>query len=211
MREHPPSALADGTADATVSAPELIAKGFRALERYAVTLRTDEGALSFMRDVLRAGRVVGVLPVDPPRREVILIRQFRLPAHLVYGKGELVEIVAGYVDPGETPEHAAARECVEEIGVAPAAIHELFSFMPAPGLSDEHATMYLAIVDAARVCARAGAAHETEDTRPMRVDFDTAIAALDRGEVRNGYLIQALQWLARNRQRLDQFIAERRA
>jgi ADP-ribose pyrophosphatase len=186
-----------------VSAPQVLARGFRPLERFAVTLKHDDGSAAHLtRDLLRVGHVVGVLPVDLARREVVLIRQFRLAAQLRLGKGDFVEIVAGYVDDGEAPEAAARRECLEEIGVRPTALRELFSFMPAPGQVDELATLFLAAVDAARVPARAGAAHETEQTRPLRVGIDTAIAALERGQVHNGYLVIALQWLALHRERL---------
>jgi ADP-ribose pyrophosphatase len=91
---------------------------------------------------------------------VVLIRQFRLAAHLAAGLGELIEIVAGHVERGEVPQQAAARECVEEIGVEPRSLHPLFSFLPAPGLNDEYATMFLAIVDSTKVPERAGAEHE---------------------------------------------------
>ncbi len=82
-------------------------------------------------------------------------------------------------------------------------LHRLFSFMPAPGINDEFATMFLAIVDSTTVPERAGAATETEDTRPLRVDIDAALAALTESKLHNGYLIIALQWLALNRHRIE--------
>ena len=201
-------ALADLPAEARVSAGKLLVRGFRPLEQFSVTLEQDGGEVRLSRDLLRVGRIVGVLPVDLARREIVLIRQFRLSAHLRLGKGDQVEIVAGYVDEGEAPEAAARRECLEEIGVGPAALRELFTLMPAPGLLDELATIFLASVDASQVPARAGAPHETEQTRPLRVDIDAAIAALAHGQVHNGYLIVALQWLALNRERLAALFQE---
>jgi len=203
----PAVVLADAAADVTVSAPELLSDSVRRYERYRVSLATAEGThLEQHRNVLRVGPVIGVLAVDPARGELVLIRQFRLAAHLRTGKGTLVEIVAGHVEPGERPAAAAKRECLEEIGVAPSALYEIFSFMPAPGMIDEFATMYLAIVDAAAVPERAGAAGEAEYTRPMRVGIATALAALDRNEMHNGFLILALQWLERRWPRLDEFL-----
>ncbi len=63
--------------------------------------------------------MAAVLPVDLARDEVVLLRQFRLAAHLANGDGSLVEIVAGHVEANEQPVATARRECVEEIGVAP--------------------------------------------------------------------------------------------
>ena len=202
------AALADGPADVTVSAPTALARGFHDLERFSVTLRSPgRDALASVRDVLRVGKVTAVLPLDLARREIVLLRQFRLPAHLATGLGELTEIVAGHVEDGETPAEAGMRECVEEIGVRPAALYELFQFIPVPGASDEHAFLYLGLVDASRIPERAGAADEKEATRPMRMSIDTALAALERHAMRNGFLLMALQWLALNRHRLDAIVA----
>ena len=201
-------ALADGPADVTVSAPTVLARGFHSLERFSMTLRSPgRDLLASVRDVLRVGKVTAVLPLDLARRELVLLRQFRLPAHLATGMGELTEIVAGHVEAGETPVEAGLRECVEEIGVRPSALYEVFQFIPVPGSSDEHAFLYLGLVDAARIPERAGAADEMEATRPVRVPIDTALAALERRIMRNGFLLMALQWLALNRHRLDAIVA----
>jgi len=202
--------LVDAQADAEASLPEVLVKSFRTFERYTVTVRHADGTTaSLNRDVLHVGKVVGVIALDPGRNELVLIRQFRLAAHLAIGLGELIEIVAGHVEQGETTEEAARRECIEEIGVAPRSLHPLFSFMPAPGINDEFATMFLAIVDASAVPERAGATTETEDTRPLRVDVGAALTALASGRLHNGYLIIGLQWLALNRHRIDAIIAGR--
>src|SRR5262244_3569835 len=203
-----PDALVDGPADVDVSPPQVLAEAYHDLARFSVVLRgPGHREIASVRDVLRVGKVAAVLPVDLARRELVLLRQFRLPAHLATGLGELTEIVAGHVEDGETPAEAGMRECVEEIGVRPAALYELFQFIPVPGASDEHAFLYLGLVDAARIPERAGAAHEKEATRPMRVPIDTALAALERRIMRNGFLLIALQWLALNRHRLDAIVA----
>ena len=75
-----------------------------------------------------------------------------------------------------------------------------------PGICDEEITLYLGVVDASRVPERAGAAAEHEETVPMRVPIDAALAALADGTVRNGPLIIALQWLALHRGRLGEIV-----
>ncbi len=195
--------LADEPVDAAVSDPRPLAAGYRPYERYQVTLAGADGApLNQTRDLIRGGLVVAVLPVDLARDEVVLIRQFRLAAHLANGLGGLLEIVAGRVEDGEAAAAAAHRECVEEIGVAPTKLVELFRYLTTPGVTDEEIIVYLGLVDAAGVPARAGSAHEQEDTRPLRVTIEAALAALDGGRLHNGPLLIALQWLALNRHRL---------
>jgi 8-oxo-dGTP pyrophosphatase MutT (NUDIX family) len=51
--------------------------------------------------------IVAVTPQD----RILLVRQFRVPVAAV-----TLELPAGHVDPGETPEQAARRELLEETG-----------------------------------------------------------------------------------------------
>jgi ADP-ribose pyrophosphatase len=199
-------AIADRAADITLSAPEVVGRGFMTYERYDVAIaRHDDEPLKQQRDVLRASRVAAVLPIDLARGEIVLIHQFRLPAHLATGRGEMVEIVAGRVDGDETAKAAALRECVEEIGVAPDRLVELFSVLPTPGFTDEYVTFFLGFVDAAEVPARGGLVGETEDIRPFVVSIDAAITALESGAIFNGLMVSALQWLALHRDRLQDY------
>ena len=64
--------------------------------------------------------------------QVVMIRQYR---HAL--RRELWELPAGSLDPGESPEMAAARECEEEIGLVPTRIERLRGLYPTPGYCDE--------------------------------------------------------------------------
>ncbi|MEA2946173.1 MAG: ADP-ribose pyrophosphatase [Alphaproteobacteria bacterium] len=196
--------IADDGADVAVVGPELLAKGFRPYERFRFTVASDEAPRT--ADVLRAGPAAAVLPFDPARDEIILLQQFRLPAHLANGKGTLVEIVAGHVEANEQPAETARRECVEEIGVEPSPLIELFSYFTTPGMSDEMITLFLGVVDASLVPRSAGLAVEHEQTMLTRVPIDAALAALEGRAIHNGPLIIALQWLALNRSRLPEIV-----
>ena len=205
-RDESRPAIADRAADVALSAPTVVGRGFMTYERYEVSIaRHGDEPLQQTRDVLRASRVAAVLPVDLRRNEIVLLHQFRLPAHLATGRGEMVEIVAGRVDGEESAHAAAARECFEEIGVAPDRLVELYSVLPTPGFTDEFVTFFLGFVDATQVPDRGGLSGETEDTRPFVVSIDDAIAALDQGGVFNGLMVSALQWLALHRDRLRDY------
>lgn len=196
--------IADRVADIALSPPTVLSQGFMIYERYDIAIiREDDETLRQTRDVLRASKVAAVLPIDLDRGEIVLIHQFRLPAHLATGRGEMVEIVAGRVDGGESALSAAARECREEIGVTPDRFVELYSVLPTPGFTDEYVTFFLGFIDSSKVPARGGLAGEAEDTRPFVVSIDAAIAALNEGAVFNGLMVSALQWLALHRDQLQ--------
>lgn len=195
--------IVDLPADADLGEPEILAKGYRDYLRYHVTLRGPHHApIRQQRDVIISTETVAVLPVDLERDEVVLIRQFRVAAQLARGAGNMIEIVAGGVEPGEDAEVAAWRECREEIGVAPKALAKVMTFMTTPGIAVESVTLFVAAIDAGAVPPRAGLAEEAEEIATIRVSIDRALTILQHGGVYNGPLILALQWLALNRGRL---------
>ncbi len=63
---------------------------------------------------------------------VILIRQYRASI-----RRDLWELPAGSLEPGETADAAAERECEEEIGLVPGRIERLRGLFPTPGFCDE--------------------------------------------------------------------------
>jgi hypothetical protein len=107
------SDLANAAVEVTLVGPEPRGSGFYGYDRYRVLI----DGVEVQRDALRVGRVVVIVPVDLARDEIVLIRQFRLGAHLSLGLGDVVEVPAGRVERDEDVTAAALRECQEEIGV----------------------------------------------------------------------------------------------
>lgn len=203
--------LADRSIPFELTGPDDVGTGFRPYHRFTATFEGAGGArLRQRRDILRVGEVVGVLAHDPQAGCFVFIRQFRLGAQLATGAGELVEIAAGLIDPGEGADAAARRECVEEIGVAPRALLPIARFLPTPGVTDEYATIYLGLVDSSLVPDVAGEPGETELTRPFLVLVEDALASLaapSPAPFVNGFVLIALQWFALNRARVNAFVA----
>lgn len=57
---------------------------------------------------------------------------------------ELLELPAGLVDEGETPDDAAQRELQEEIGYRAGHLEQVGKFFMSPGYSDEEMVLFLA-------------------------------------------------------------------
>jgi ADP-ribose pyrophosphatase len=71
--------------------------------------------------------------------EVLMVRQYRY----ALGK-ETLEIPAGKLDPGETPEVCVRRELLEETGYEAEQVSLLYSYAPAIGYSNEIIHIYAA-------------------------------------------------------------------
>lgn len=78
---------------------------------------------------------VAVLAVSG--NSVLLVRQYRAAV-----EAWTLEIPAGTLEPGESPESAALREMIEETGYKPLKLTPLAEFYPTPGVSNELIKIY---------------------------------------------------------------------
>jgi nudix-type nucleoside diphosphatase (YffH/AdpP family) len=148
--------------------------------------------------VIDVGDAAAVLPYDPDRRTVLLVRQFRLPVHLTAGDGLLLEACAGKLD-GDDPETCIRREAMEELGCRLTQIERLFEAYMSPGALTERCTFFLAPYGAAdRIGPGGGEADEGEDIEVVEAPFPVVLAMLDKGEIRDAKTIILLQSLERS-------------
>jgi len=180
-------------------------KGHFRIDRWRLKHRLFAGGWgkSITREVFERGSAVAVLPYDPLRDRVVMIEQFRVGA-LAHGDAApwLLEIVAGIVEAGETPEDVARREAVEECGATLLALEPMHHYYPSPGGCSEFLWMFCGRVDSEGIAGIHGLPEEGEDIRVDVMAFDAAMAALAQGRVRSSPGVVALQWLALNRDRL---------
>lgn len=88
-------------------------------------------------DVVRHRGSVVLLPVPAPDR-IMLIKQYRYVVNRW-----LWELPAGGLEPDETIDAAALRECHEEIGKIAGRVKRLCTLFPSPGFCDEAMTFVL--------------------------------------------------------------------
>jgi ADP-ribose pyrophosphatase len=134
------------------------------------------------REVVLHWGAVGMVALDDEDK-VYLVRQYRHPV-----EGDLIEIPAGKLDPGEDPLDCARRELMEEVGYAAEEWTELASFYTSPGFSNEMLHLFLARG------LKEGVADPEEDEflEIMHLPLREAMAMVARGEIRDSKTIAGL-------------------
>ncbi|MEM4437637.1 MAG: NUDIX hydrolase [Pyrobaculum sp.] len=126
---------------------------------------------------------VAILAVKDGR--VILVRQFR-PALGLW----TLEIPAGTLESGESPEEAAVREMVEETGYMPLKLIHLLDFYPTPGVSNELIKIYY--TNELKYVGVSGRDLGERDMEMLEIKPKEALSLIDQGEVKDSKTIIAL-------------------
>ncbi len=145
------------------------------------TVSLPQGRLG-TREIVEHVPCVCVVPLDDDGN-VVMVRQYRKPV-----EETLLEVPAGGMDPGESPEDAARRELREETGYAAGELSHLSSFWTTPGFCTELMHAYVARG------LRPGALSpdEDENIEVVRVPLSGAVDLIRRGEIRDAKSIASL-------------------
>ena len=119
----------------TKSSREIYRGPFFSLQEYLVEFPNGEEK---KRIILEHPGAAAAVPLLPDGR-ILMVRQYRKAA----GKVTL-EIPAGKLDKGETPEDCIRRELMEETGYRTEKLTHLRSYYPSCGISSEIIHVYLA-------------------------------------------------------------------
>ncbi len=121
---------------------ERCTSSWRVYDGRIVNLRVDqvrrEDGKTATREVVEHQGAAAIVPIIHDNN-VVLVRQYRYAVIT-----ELLEIPAGTLEQGETPEECATRELEEETGYKCKEIRKIMEFFPVPGYSTEKIHVYLA-------------------------------------------------------------------
>ncbi len=135
-----------------------------------------------VREVVRHSGGAGGLPIFADGR-VALVRQYRHPA----GR-ELLEIPAGKIEEGESPDECARREIEAETGARPGKMEKIAEFYSTPGFCEEKLYVFLAT-------GLEPASQDLDDDEALDVVYlslDEAIALARKGEIEDSKTLIAL-------------------
>lgn len=144
-----------------------------------------------------------VLIINPEQQAILLIEQAR---HATIGADLkspwVLDVVAGNIDPGDTPEDTAFRESREEAGVEIDSLEFICKYFPTCGYSNEILHVYAGITTTPLpdqlVC---GLQEEDENIKTHVFKIHDAISLLSSELVLPSPAVISLQWLALNKDR----------
>lgn len=191
--------------DFSLDKQETLYNGFFKMYKLHLSHKTFSGEkISIQRELFYRDDAVCVLLYDAEHDAVVLVEQFRVGAYDSPEGPWLLELIAGIVEPGETPEDVARRESQEEAGTVIGEIVPIIRFVPSSGGTREYIDLLCAQVNSEGVEGIHGLADEGEDIQVHTLAADDAFALVKSGKINNAPAIIALQWLQINREELRQ-------
>ena len=175
---------------------EKVHNGFFKLHELTFIHQKHDGIWSsnIKREIFGGAHVATVLPYDPIKKKILLLNQFR--AGVIERKDDpmMIEIVAGIIDEGESPEEAAKRECLEETGCSIKKLQEICSYYPAPGSSESFYHLFLGEIEAFDEKRIFGIEDENEDILVQSYSIEEVKNLMKKKKIINGLTLIALQW-----------------
>jgi 8-oxo-dGTP pyrophosphatase MutT (NUDIX family) len=128
---------------------------------------------------------VNIIPLTADRR-VVMVRQYR------HGSGEVtLEIPGGLVDPGDTPESAAARELLEETGYQAEEAVKIGMSNPNPAVFNNRCYTFVAR-NVMKV--RDPMPDQTEDIEVVLIPLADIPELIRKGKIDHSIVISAFYW-----------------
>jgi nudix-type nucleoside diphosphatase (YffH/AdpP family) len=175
---------------------EVLSDDWAILKKFTFDYRRRDGTLERqVRQTYDRGHGAVILPYDPERGTVLLVRQFRLPAYVSGHPEPLIEACAGLLDKDD-PETCIRREAQEELGYRLRDTEPVFRVFMSPGSVTERLMFFIARYSPDdRIGQGGGDRHEGEDIEVLEVSLEEALDMIDEGQIVDGKTIMLLQHL----------------
>ncbi|MDP2719423.1 MAG: NUDIX hydrolase [Dehalococcoidia bacterium] len=153
----------------------------RGMDLRVDTVITPDGRTT-TREVLERAQAVVLIALDEQER-ILLVKQYRYAV-----KQFLLELPAGMIEPGETPEDCARRELQEETGFYPLKLEKICNWWVAPGFCSEFMHLFLASdLTPSRLIAE-----DTDEIEVLPTDIPEAVSLIDSGRIQDGKTIAGI-------------------
>jgi ADP-ribose pyrophosphatase len=183
-------------ADVQVEKEEILHDGFLKIRKLHLRHKLFRGGWSgtIDRETSLRRDAVGVLLFDPALQKIALVEQFRIGAFMRKdAQPWLLELVAGLIEDGESPEDVAIRESFEEAGCTVTKLEAVHGYFSSPGGGNEYFHLFIGYTDLSAAGGIHGLAEENEDIRVHIIDCNDVPELLQSGRINNAHTLIALQ------------------
>lgn len=198
--------------DVEVTRKETPFKGYFSIDRYHLRHRQHAGGMGaeISREIFERGHAAACLLYDPDLDLLVMVEQFRAGAYAALRSPWftddtspwLIEIIAGIIEDGETPEDVVRREALEEAGCTVQQLEPICHYLVTPGGSTESVFAFCGRVDASTAGGIHGLDEEGEDIRVFTLPPQEAFAMISDGRIFNSMTMIPLYWFKENHARL---------
>jgi nudix-type nucleoside diphosphatase (YffH/AdpP family) len=173
---------------------KLLSREWATLTQYRFDLKRRDGVWEpQVRECYDRGNAAVILPYDPKRKTVLLVRQFRLPVHLQGDDSLLIEACAGLLE-GDDPETCIRKEAGEELGYKLSTVKHLYDIYMSPGSVTEKLSFFSCHYSPSdRVSSGGGNAHEGEDIEVIEMTLNAAWSKVKNGEIIDAKTVLLIQ------------------
>lgn len=175
---------------------EVLSDDWAVLKKTVLDYRRRDGTWETqIRQTYDRGDGAVILPYDPERKTVLLVRQFRFPAYVTGHAEPMIEACAGLLD-ADDPETAIRREAEEELGYRLRDLRHVYTSYMSPGSLTERLSFFAADYRPAdRISDGGGHPEEGEDIEVIEMPLDDALAAIHDGRIVDAKTIMLIQHL----------------
>ena len=197
--DHQPS-----RADVEVLEKTTVFRGYFRVDAYTLRHGRFDGGWSgaMRREVFERGHAAAVLLYDPVCNVFVMCEQFRVGAYAAEMDPWQLEIVAGIIEDGETPDGVCRREAEEEAGRIVTDLWPIQRYLASPGGTSETIYLYLGRVSSEGAGGIFGVAGEDEHIRVSVMSEDHLKSLMSLGKLTNAATLIAAQWFFLNREKV---------
>lgn len=175
----------------------------RETTRYHLTYASPISEQALSVNCIDLPDLAAVIPFCRETRTVYLIEQVRPALFVKHGWKTDLELPAGFVDQGETPAEAAARELEEETGFTSLQTTPLCEFVISPGFTGEKTSLFLALVEPQKGTGDWFKTVDGEILKILDVKLEDVPALLEGNQIHNALTCLAMNWCLAHAEALD--------
>lgn len=184
-----------------VLSSEVLSNNWYILKKYVYEYLKKDGTVEVQhREVYDRGNGATILLYDKKEKNVILIKQFRMPTYVNGNEtGMVIEACAGLLEK-ENPEECIRRESEEETGYKVNEVRKIFESYMSPGSVTEIIHFFVAEYSKdMKVNDGGGLDSEHENIEVLEIPFAKALQMIETGEIKDGKTIMLLQYAQINK------------